>query len=1358
MVLFGWLFGGSKSSSKSKSTPTRNIAGKVFFDGNENGLDDSETVAGYEIKSDNLLINGSFESPEFTNGANVHLNASQVGGWNSYKGELLEIWDSGFLGVESTDGSNHLELDGFAGYKTDGIFQDVKTEAGQTYLLTFDMRSRGHNFNSDDEAVVVEWNGVKTKVDGYRAETVGEWTTITVEVTGTGGLDRLLLRESVSSGANDSTGPFVDNVQLREAHVVETGVSNITVTLQGAGSDGQFGTGDDITKTQVTDTNGEYKFENLAQGDYQVFFSDIPDNLGFTIPNVDNDQSPKIDSDVVNFATGGTDIIPLRDTNLLDIDAGLIKTNQAPDADDDSATTPFDTPVNVDVLGNDVDPDSDPLSVTSINGQAVIPGDTVTVADGTVTVLGNGELSFTPDAGFVGDATFEYHANDGNGGEDTANVTVTVAAPVNNAPNAADDSATTPFDTPVNVDVLGNDVDPDGDPLSVTSINGQAVAPGDTVTVANGSVTVLGNGELSFSPDAGFTGDASFEYHANDGNGGEDTANVTVTVNDPVNNAPNANDDSATTPLNTPVLINVLGNDSDPDGDPLNVTSINGQSVAPGDSVDVANGTVFVLNNGSLFFTPDDGFTGDATFEYHANDGNGGEDTANVTVTVDAPLNGKPNAADDSTTTPFDTPVTIDVLGNDNDPDGDALSVTSINGQSVAPGDTVIVADGTVTVLGNGELSFDPNAGFTGDASFEYHANDGNGGEDTATVTVTVNAPVNGAPNAADDSVTTPFDTPITINVLDNDSDPDGDTLSVTSINGQSVTPGDTVTVADGTVTVLNDGTLDFTPDAGFTGDATFEYHADDGNGGEDTANVTVSVTEQPASARLGDTVFFDDNSNGVLDAGEAGVQGVKVTLTGAGNDGVIGTADDTTVTDVTNANGNYQFDNLAAGDYKVTFSGLPAGFEFTSSNVGNDGLDSDANPFTGMTEVFSLATGESNQTIDAGLVKRPVSDNKDLDCVFFDANGNGIFDAGESGVAGVTVTLSGAGTDNTFGTADDITAIDVTDADGYYQFTNLAAGDYKVTFSNLPTGFEFTTANVGDDRFDSDADPATGMTQIVGIAGDETALGLDAGLVAVSNNIIKGTPGNDHLFGTAGDDRLIGLGGIDNLTGNGGADIFILGDENGNFYADQGYGDYADITDFTAGEDSILLNGAIEDYTFKAVGAGTWIFQGDEHSSELVADVFNTSVSDVINGLSFVGDSTPTPDPDPTPNPDPGALNLIEGSPGNDNLLGTAAADRLVGFGGIDNLTGNGGTDVFVLGNETGNFYAQQGYGDYADITDFTAGEDTILLNGSIGDYTFKAVGNGTWIFQGGEYSAELVADVFNTSVSDVTNGIQFV
>ena len=139
---------------------------------------------------------------------------------------------------------------------------------------------------------------------------------------------------------------------------------------------------------------------------------------------------------------------------------------------------------------------------------------------------------------------------------------------------------------------------------------------------------------------------------------------------------------------------------------------------------------------------------------------------------------------------------------------------------------------------------------------------------------------------------------------------------------------------------------------------------------GENNTTLDAGIVAKPSS--LGDRVWFDNDRDGIQDAGEQGVEGVKVTLTGGGADGVIGTGDDTTSTTTTDANGNYNFDNLNPGEeYKVTFSDLPQGYEFTQADAGSDDAkDSDADPSNGMTQTVILKPGEHNPTLDAGIIE----------------------------------------------------------------------------------------------------------------------------------------------------------------------------------------------------------------------------------------------------------------------------------------------------------------------------------------------------------------------------------------------------
>ena len=463
--------------------------------------------------------------------------------------------------------------------------------------------------------------------------------------------------------------------------------------------------------------------------------------------------------------------------------------NDAPDAVDDSANTVEEVPVTIPVLGNDTDPESDPLAVTG----------TTNPANGSVTVNADGTITYTPDSNFNGTDTFTYTIEDGNGGTDTATVTVTVD-PVNDGPDAVDDSDATPEDTPVTIPVLDNDTDVDGDTLTVT----------DASDPANGSATVNADGTITYTPNTDFNGTDTFTYTISDGNGGTDTATVTVTV-DPVNDGPDAVNDSDTTNEDTPVTIPVLDNDSDPEGNTLAVT----------DATDPANGSVAINGDGTITYTPDPDFHGIDSFTYTISDGNGGSDTASVILTV-LPVNDDPDAVDDSTTTPEEVPVVVPVLGNDSDVDGDTLTVA----------DASDPANGSVVINGDGTITYTPDADFNGVDTFTYTISDGNGGTDTATVTVTVN-PINDPPVANDDSATTGEDSPVVIPVLGNDSDPDGDALTVTSVTD----PG------HGTVVINADGTVTYTPDVDYSGPDSFSYQVCDPNGACDSATVTVDVT-----------------------------------------------------------------------------------------------------------------------------------------------------------------------------------------------------------------------------------------------------------------------------------------------------------------------------------------------------------------------------------------------------------------------------------------------------------------------------------------------------------------------------------
>ncbi len=495
-------------------------------------------------------------------------------------------------------------------------------------------------------------------------------------------------------------------------------------------------------------------------------------------PNTDYNGSDSFNYEVSD-GNGGLD------TALVTVTINAV--NDPPVAANDDATTNEDTAVDIDVLSNDDDVDGDALSVSAIVIQAT---------HGTATTDGS-QVTYTPAADYNGPDSFEYEVSDGNGGLDTAMVNVTVNA-VNDRPVAANDNATTDEDTQVTINVLANDSDPDSDPLTVSNAWGASHG------------TLINNGNnITYDPAADYNGSDTFQYEVSDGNGGLDTATVDVTIN-AVNDDPVAVDDEATTDEDTAVDIAVLINDSDVDGDVLTVSQI---------ITEPSNGTV-VNRDTMVTYTPDPDFNGSDGFEYEVDDGNGGTAIALVNITVN-PVNDRPVAANDEATTNEDTAVNIDVLSNDDDVDGDALSISAIVTQAT---------HGTATTDGS-QVTYTPDAGYNGPDSFEYEVSDGNGGLDTATVSVTVNA-VNDRPLAVDDDAATDEDVAVNIDVLANDSDPDGDEITVSDI----------VEMNNGSVVINIDSTVTYTPNANYNGTDTFKYEVSDGNGGLDTATVTVTV------------------------------------------------------------------------------------------------------------------------------------------------------------------------------------------------------------------------------------------------------------------------------------------------------------------------------------------------------------------------------------------------------------------------------------------------------------------------------------------------------------------------------------
>ncbi|ENU6118117.1 tandem-95 repeat protein [Vibrio parahaemolyticus] len=466
------------------------------------------------------------------------------------------------------------------------------------------------------------------------------------------------------------------------------------------------------------------------------------------------------------------------------------------DIEADSADVVEDTPTIINVLGNDTFESTDKLvSLDAENGPK----------NGTVIVNNDGTVTYTPDDNYVGKDTFTYVVTSGGVSESTT-VEVNVT-PVNDAPVAKDDIATTQEDTAVTIDVLPNDTDVDGDTLSIQS----ASVPSD-----QGTVEIV-DGKLVFTPAENFNGDAEITYTVTDGQL-TDEAKVTVTVN-PVNDAPTIKVDAVESitedGVNTDTVVATLTvRDTDTPEDQLTVSlenNSNGYFVLVGNEVKLTQVGVDAVNNDELNLK-------DLTISASVSDGvnptASDSDSLVVNRVNDAPT--VENAiADQELSEDFAT-YTIDL--NDAFKDSDSALNFSVSGNS-----NVLVS------IENGIATISPTADWNGSETLTFTATDPNGESVSQTVDFTV-APV---VDIEADSTNVVEDTPTIINVLGNDTFEGKDkVVSLDAENGPK----------NGTVTVNNDGTVTYTPDDNYVGKDTFTYVVTSGGVSESTT-VTVNVT-----------------------------------------------------------------------------------------------------------------------------------------------------------------------------------------------------------------------------------------------------------------------------------------------------------------------------------------------------------------------------------------------------------------------------------------------------------------------------------------------------------------------------------
>ena len=1273
---------------------------------------------------------------------------------------------------------------------------------------TFDPNS---DFDDLAAGVTRTTSVVYTASDGTLTDTA----TLTVTVTGSN--DGLT--------ANDDAGTTTENKMLTVADGATGTTSGTTTTNADLLLNDVDIDGDDLTITEVDGDTGSVgkatngsdggSFTIRANGSWEFNPGTDFDDLAAGVTRTTSVVYTASDGTLTDTATLTVTVTGANDGLTANDDAGTTTENKMLTvADGATGTTSGTTPINADLLLNDVDIDGDDLTITEVDGDTGSVGKATDGSDGgSFTIRANGSWEFNPGtdfddlkAGVTKTTSVEYTASDGSL-TDTATLTVTVTG-TNDGLTANDDAGTTTENTELtvadgatgttNADLLLNDVDIDGDDLTITEVDGDTSSVGKATNGSDGgSFTLRANGSWEFNPGtdfddlkAGVTKTTSVEYTASDGSL-TDTATLTVTVTG-TNDGLTANDDAGTTTENTELTVadgatgttsgttttnaDLLLNDVDIDGDDLTITEVDGDTSSVGKATNGSDGGSFTIRaNGSWEFNPgtdfDDlkaGVTRTTSVEYTASDGSL-TDTATLTVTVTGTNDGL-TANDDAGTTTENTDLTVadgatgttsgttttnaDLLLNDVDIDGDDLTITEVDGDTASVGKAIDGSDGgKFTIRANGSWEFNPGtdfddlkAGVTKTTSVEYTASDGSL-TDTATLTVTVTGANDGL-TANDDAGTTTENTELTVadgatgttsgttnaDLLLNDVDIDGDDLTITEVGGDTGSVGKATSGSDGgSFTIRANGSWEFNPGtdfddlkAGVTKTTSVEYTASDGTL-TDTATLTVTVTGTNDGLTANDDAgTTTENTELTVADGATGTTSGTTTGPGGGaqrvnadlllNDVDID-SDDLTITEVdgdtssvgkaTNGSDGGSFTIRANGSWEFNpgtdFDDLKAGVTKTTSveYTASDGSLTD-------TATLTVTVTGTNDGLTANDDAGTTTENTDLTVA-----------------DGATGTTSGTTTINA-----DLLLNDV-DIDGDDLTITEVGGDTSSVgkATDGSNGGSFTIDSNGAWRFDPDGDfgdLAAGVTKTTSV--EYTA--SDGSLTDTATLTVTVTGANDGL--TANDDagtttENTDLTVADGATGTTSGTTTI----NADLLLNDVDIDGDDLTITEVGGESASVGKATDgsnggSFTISANGA--WRFDPGTDFDDLKAGATETtSVAYTVTNGSETDSATLTvtvtgANDGLTANDDAGTTTENKMLKVADDATGTTNADLLLNDVDIDGDT----LSISAVG------------GDAANVGKATAGS-------SGGSFTIRA--DGSWDFDPGTAFDDLAAGVTKTT-----------
>ncbi|RYY04220.1 MAG: retention module-containing protein [Gammaproteobacteria bacterium] len=531
------------------------------------------------------------------------------------------------------------------------------------------------------------------------------------------------------------------------------------------------------------------------------------------------------------------------------ISVGVNPVNDAPVANNPALTTNEDTPVTGKVIASDVDGDTLTYNLVAQPANGTVVLDSAT-----------GQFTYTPNSNYNGNESFQVTVNDGKGGLVTSTVSVAVAS-VNDLPTTNTLAVTLDEDSVQTINLSGADSDGTltGFVINTLPANGILYSDAGLTQPITAGATVTG--PVYFAPTANWNGSTSFSYSAVDNQGGVDPtpAQVNLTVS-PVNDAPVANPDLASTPINQSISVDVLANDVD-------VDDAKSTLVVSNPTVDPVQGTAVIDAQGKVVFTPAANFTGPATVTYTVTDPSGLSSTSTLTVNVGT--NTLPASTDKAVNIDEDTSYSFtasDFAFSDADA-GQTLSAVRIDSLptagSLVLNNVAVVVGQVINVSDIGNLKFEPvaNANGANYATFTFSVQDSAGGFDAIPNTISVSVtPVNDAPVAQPAAFTVAEDAPI-VNGFVTSTDADATATATYSLNG--VAPAGFTFNPNGTYSFDASNSAYQSLGVGQSTVLTIPYTVTDDQGATSTANLVITVTgtdDLPVISTGAGTVVEDTN------------------------------------------------------------------------------------------------------------------------------------------------------------------------------------------------------------------------------------------------------------------------------------------------------------------------------------------------------------------------------------------------------------------------------------------------------------------------------------------------------------------